>query len=115
MSILPEKNGVRKDRYFSIRYKLHGKDKEEGIGWASEGWNAQKASAILAGLKEAHRTGKGPQTLTEQREQEYAKREEEKRQKELDKKNAITLNQFFGLRLTTPPNYWFRQTVKITW
>ena len=32
------------DRYFVVRYKLNGKLKEEKLGWASEGWNAQKAS-----------------------------------------------------------------------
>jgi len=32
------------DRYFFIRYRLNGKLKEEGLGWASEGWNAKKAS-----------------------------------------------------------------------
>jgi len=29
------KNGIKKDQYFTIRYKLNGKDKEEGLGWAS--------------------------------------------------------------------------------
>ena len=30
------------DKYFFIRYHVHGKLKEEGIGWASEDWNAKK-------------------------------------------------------------------------
>lgn len=32
------KNGIRKDRYFIIRYKLDGKTKSEGFGWESEGY-----------------------------------------------------------------------------
>jgi len=31
------------DRYFSIKYKKEGKPKEESLGWASTGMNAQKA------------------------------------------------------------------------
>ena len=41
------KHGVNWDQYFTIRHKVPGKDeegleiikdKEEGLGWASEGW-----------------------------------------------------------------------------
>ena len=46
------KSGVRRDQYFTIRYKLAGKDREEGLGWASEGWSAKKAYARLSELKE---------------------------------------------------------------
>ena len=37
------KHGKRRDQYFTIRYKLAGKDREEGLGWASENWTAAKA------------------------------------------------------------------------
>jgi len=30
--------------------------REEGIGWASEGWNAKKASLVLSELKKNHLT-----------------------------------------------------------
>ena len=63
------------DRYFFIRYRVNGKSKEEAIGWASDGWNATRASGILSELKEAHRTGKGPQTLDEKRRLEQEKRD----------------------------------------
>ena len=37
------KNGaVKKDRYFTIRYRVNGVLKEEGLGWASEGWTEEK-------------------------------------------------------------------------
>ena len=39
------------DRYFTIRYRVDGKPKEEGVGWASNGMNAVQASMILADLK----------------------------------------------------------------
>lgn len=51
------------DRYFSIRYKLNGKTKEEGLGWVSEGWNAQKAHAMRSKLKEAHTPVTAPRPL----------------------------------------------------
>lgn len=51
------------DRYFTIRYKINGKVKEECLGWVSEGWNAQKANAMRAQLKVAQTTGDGPKTL----------------------------------------------------
>ncbi len=71
-----KKNGAHPDRYFIIRTYLHGKEKEEGLGWASDGWTAKKAAEVLAELKKAQTTGKGPQTLTESREQAKAVRAE---------------------------------------
>lgn len=78
------KHGVNFDRYFTIRYKVNGKEKSEGLGWASEGWTEKKAAAILAELKANHTTGQGPATLSEKREikrqQEEAKAEQERQQ-----------------------------------
>lgn len=73
------KHGVQSDRYFSIRYRLGGKLFEEGIGWASQGMSASKAAGYRAKLKEAHRTGKGAQTLSEAREEKQAERAREDR------------------------------------
>ena len=56
------------DQYFFIRYSIDGKQKEEGLGWASEGWDAERANAILSELKEAKRTGAGAVSLEEKRE-----------------------------------------------
>jgi integrase len=50
-----------------IRYRISGKVKEEGLGWASEGWTERKAAAVLAELKANQTTGAGPQTLQEKR------------------------------------------------
>jgi len=51
------------DRYFSIRYYINYKDCEEGLGWASEGWNAEKAHGVLSRIKKNIKTGSGPQSL----------------------------------------------------
>jgi len=34
---ITRKHGIKKDRYFALRYQKNGKRVEEGIGWASEG------------------------------------------------------------------------------
>lgn len=78
------KHGVNFDRYFTIRYKVDGKEKSEGLGWASEGWTEKKAAAVLAELKANQTTGQGPATLAEKRkikqQQEEAKAEQERQQ-----------------------------------
>ena len=47
-----EKNGIRKDRYFIIRYKLDGKNKSEGFGWESEGYTELKAFEAVCAIKQ---------------------------------------------------------------
>jgi integrase len=88
-------NGGNFDRYFFIRYRVNGKLKEEGIGWATEGWNAKKASIILSDLKKAHLTGEGPQTLSEKRAIENERRQLEKAEKERIKKETLTFKHYF--------------------
>lgn len=61
------KFGIQKDKYYSIRYKLNGKDKEECLGWASQGWSEKKAAEYLFELKKNQRTGEGAKTLAEKR------------------------------------------------
>jgi integrase len=89
------KNGVRRDQYFTIRYKLNGKDKEEGLGWASEDWTAAKAYDRLKELKENRKKGEGPQTLKEKREIENERREREQAKQVREEKEAITFDDFF--------------------
>ena len=52
------RHGINFDKYFSIRDRVDGKLKEEGLGWASEGWTEKKAGAELAKLKENITTSK---------------------------------------------------------
>lgn len=89
------KHGVQSDKYFSIYYKISGKRHEEGLGWASQGWSASKASEYLAELKRAHRTGEGAQTLAEKRAIAEAKREEEAAAKAEQERLGITFSDFF--------------------
>jgi len=97
------KHGVNWDQYFTIRYKVPAKDekgleiikdKEEGLGWASEGWTGSKAYALLKELKENRKAGQGPQTLTEKRDIEQAKREEAEQERKQAEKENVTFGQF---------------------
>jgi integrase len=68
------KHGVKKDQYFILSYRLDGKRKDEAVGWASKGWTAKKANALLSEIMENQRKGKGPQTLKEMRDGEKNRR-----------------------------------------
>lgn len=84
------KHGIRKDQYFAIRYQQDGKRQEEGLGWASEGWSAQRAFEKLAELK------KSGSTLAEQRAAERAAKDLAKAAEERARLDAITFSQFFN-------------------
>lgn len=83
------------DKYFAIRYYANGKRREEGIGWASEGWSAEKTHKILSEIKEGIRTGKGPQSLSEKRRNEEVAREAEETRKIRERLADMTLEEFF--------------------
>jgi len=57
----------RPDRYYTIYYTRAGRRREEGLGWASEGWTLDKASLERGRLQEAHRLGRGPTTMAARR------------------------------------------------
>lgn len=59
------KNGVRKDRYFTIRYKINGKLKEEGFGWESEKYTETEAFEELNRIKRNIKNGTGYTSLKE--------------------------------------------------
>jgi integrase len=61
------KHGIKKDRYFALRYQKNSKRTEEGLGWASEGWTAEKAFQKLIELKHNATIGEGPTRLSEKR------------------------------------------------
>lgn len=83
------KHGVKRDRYFAIRYQQGGVRREEGAGWASEGMSEKRAALLLAELREAARTGKGETSLAERRAKTTAAREREAAGK-------ITFNTFWN-------------------
>ena len=84
------RNGVGFDRYYVIRYKIDGKDKGEGVGWASAGWNEKKAAAVLAELRANQTNGTPPYTLAEKRQMEDNRRDETTRQAEAEKVRNMT-------------------------
>ena len=92
------KKGVGFDKYFTIRYKTGGKEKSEGLGWASEGWTEKKAAAILSELKANHTTGTGPRTLTEKRELNTQAELEEQDRQQKEKARNITFGEIFTER-----------------
>ncbi len=94
------KHGVKKDQYFTIRYKLNKTGREEGLGWASEGWSASKAYGRLLELKENQKVGEGPQTLEEKRKIEEAKREQAALDQKQVERDAITFSEIFTKHYT---------------
>jgi integrase len=75
------KHGVRPDRYFTLRFSIDGRQVEEALGWASDGWTLQRVQEELGKLRIAKRTGDGPATLREmadaKRRAEHVRAEEE--------------------------------------
>ena len=89
------KHNGRADRYFTIRYKTGGKLKEEGLGWASEGLNAQKASLLRSELQKNNKTGDGPTSLAEKRTIAEKKTKDKQKAAEIEKTNGITFSTVF--------------------
>lgn len=83
------KHGIKKDRYFAIRYQKDGKRREAALGWASEGWTLDKAFAQLSKLKEAATTGEGHTTLKD-------KRQAAERKQQQQKAKQITLDAYWA-------------------
>ena len=89
------KHGVKKDRYFSYRFKVNGKEYNGGLGWASEGWTLEKVNELVGQFKRNARQGNGPTSLAEMREiEEERKKEDEIRQK-LEAVKSLTFENFF--------------------
>ena len=87
------------DRYFFIRYYHQGKRIEEGCGFASEGWNAQKASILRGELVNNNRQGIRPMTLAEKRQLDTEARQREEQikiQTEEERETAEKANVTFG-------------------
>lgn len=89
------KHGVGFDRCYSIRYKLSGKDKEEVVGWASEGVTAESAYKKLSTLRENIRLGIEPQTLAALNLSNQAEEEEKAKTRRREEKEAVTFAEFW--------------------
>ena len=95
------KHGIQPDKYFAIRYMTFDPErnkkvqKEEGVGWASEGMSAELASETLGVLKKANREGHGEKTLSEKRQVEDGKRLAEQQKQTRQKEEARTFADVF--------------------
>jgi len=89
------KHGVQSDRYYTIRFQVSGKRYNEALGWASEGWSAEKAYLVLAELKENARLGKELTSLKDKREQAAKAKAEEKARREKAERDNLTFGYFF--------------------
>lgn len=89
------KHNNKPDRYFTIHYKLEGKQKEEGLGWASEGWTAEKANITRAELRKAQTTGEGAASLEEKRLLAEQARREAAERRAIEAKQLITFGQLW--------------------
>jgi integrase len=74
------KHGAQLDRYFTLRFSVDGRQVEEALGWASDGWSVARAQEELSRLRKAKRTGSGPATLRQ--EAEANRRAEQQRAEE---------------------------------
>ena len=88
------KHNGKADRYFSIRYYINYKDCEEGLGWASDGWNPEKAHKVLAKIKEGVTTGTGAQSLSDLRAEAEARKAAEAYEAKLVGVQSMTLSAF---------------------
>ena len=89
------KHGVKADLYFVLRFTVDGKQVQEALGWASEGMTLEKARMELARLKEAKRTGEGPRSLRERREENNEKRKAKEEAEAIAKKNEVSTTEFW--------------------
>lgn len=89
------KHGKQPDRYYVIRYTLNGQQKQEALGWLSDGWTLDSVQEELSKLKAGLRTGSGPQSLADKRREanEKARAEEVERQEET--KRNILLRDYY--------------------
>ena len=85
----------RPDRYYAVRWSRQGKVKEEGIGWASQGWVAADLILMRNQLQQNYRQGEIPTTFKELMERRDRKRKAAKAAEEEEILRAMTFRQFF--------------------
>lgn len=93
------KHGQRPDRYWCIRYKLNGKDRDEAVGWWSQGVTQARCAEILAALRQNQRGGLGPQTWKEMRAAQLENQAAESAAEEADQGKRLTVGEFWPRRL----------------
>jgi len=89
------KNGIRKDRYFYLRYSINGKQREDGFGWESEGFTEIKAFQALCELKENIKKGSGFFSLKEKSDMAKQEKIEIAAEKERERQRNITFSELW--------------------
>ena len=88
-------HGKRRDRYYTIRHTVDGKQVQEALGWMSDGWTLSKARLHLEKLQEAKRIGSGAVSLAESRQAAQKAREEQAALQAKEQAALVTLNDFW--------------------
>ena len=89
------KHGMMPDRYYTLAFWWQGKTVTEALGWASEKVTPTSCFNILAELRHNQKTGKGPCTLAEMREQGDREREQARRDAEAQARRDVSFKTFF--------------------
>jgi len=101
------KHGKKKDRYYSIRFRLDKKLHTYGIGWLSDGIPddirekepnlgfEDYCLKLLREYKNNVKTGTGPKSPKEKRNIEQAKRDVAEQERRQAEKENVTLNDYF--------------------
>lgn len=89
------RNGIRKDRYYAIRYRVDGKRHETGLGWESQGWSLERVRQTLESFKLNVKTGVGPRTMAESRQAEKQARKDAEDAAFAEKQERITLSEYW--------------------
>jgi len=89
------KHGIMPDRNYVVYFRRDRKPVYEKIGWASEGWTLEKVIAELNQLKANYRTGAGPVTLKEKRQNKQDVAAEAARQSEILETENVTFKTYF--------------------
>ncbi len=90
------RNGPRPERYWMLRHSVDGRQVEEGVGWESAGASFHEACDYAKQLRENKKSGNGPRTLRELREdaeiQRHDRTEARKAKRMADMQREITLD-----------------------
>ena len=89
------RHGLKKDRYYAIRFKCKSFSNDEGLGWATDGWTLAKATELITEFKKNARIGEGPRSLKEKQALLKIKADDEALRVEREQKENIKFDTFF--------------------
>ncbi|WP_320045167.1 tyrosine-type recombinase/integrase [uncultured Desulfobacter sp.] len=89
------KHGVQFDKYYRGSYQVDGKRKAINFGWSSEGWTESKVWEKINEFKHNAKTGSGPISLKEERQEREAEKQAQIEQQEQHEKDNQTFQDFY--------------------